>query len=310
MSPSYLSVWLLAGFCLVLTTPASVRAQDFYPPDRQPPERPVGFGGGAGSTPVEPARPAWYADAELAVLFTGAVHFNEHVAAVTGDHPVFLSPRVYLGRELENGGAVRFTYRNLTQVVFPGSAGRADSDWSSGESFTTNWLDLDYVSREYAPRDWWRVRWELGGRFVFRHEGWWGQDSYQRTESTQNFFAGGPHFGLTSNFLLGQSGWAIYSRADTAVTFGGGQSRYDSRPQQSDPWGMNVPRSERSSFGACQFDLGLQLGLMRRWQWRGRDIGLGAGVQADVLTLANLGGQVDAFGLVNVGPFARWEMRF
>jgi hypothetical protein len=71
-----------------------------------------------------------------------------------------------------------------------------------------------------------------------------------------------------------------------------------------------VSRSERSSFSACQFDLGLQLGLVRRWQWRGRDVGFGAGVQADILSIADLGGPVNAFGLVNVGPFVRWEFRF
>src|SRR5262249_53105299 len=161
--------------------------------------------------------------------------------------------------------------------------------WSSGQSFTTNWFDLDYVSREYAPADWWRLQWEAGGRIVYRHQCWWAESPYSREDTSDNFLAGGPDVGLTSQVLLGNSRGVISGRAATAVTFGGGQSTYDYRPRQPDMyWGWDVPRSERASFSACQFDLGLQLALLKRWQWRRYDLGLGAGVQADVLTLANL----------------------
>ena len=181
-------------------------------------------------------------------------------------------------------------------------------------SFSTNWFDLDYVSREFAPLDCWRVQWEAGGRFVYRREDWWTQSSYYRTDSNQDYFGGGPHLGLTSHVLLGRSGWALYGRADTAVTFGGGTANFSygpRQPQQPDSWGwVDSPRSERQTFGECQFDLGLQLGLTHRGEWRGRAIGLMAGVQADLLTRGSLSGEWNTFGIVNLGPFLRLEIGF
>lgn len=311
--------------CAILTAALvaglpSARGQDGYPPGLE--LRPLAPGAQvapepgwpAGTPLLESARPPspWYADGELAVLFTGAVHFNDYVAAVEGDRIVYLSPRVFLGRRLENGGAIRFTYRNLTEVGTTGGAPEPRGDWSSEQTFTTNWFDLDYVTREFAPLDWWRVQGEVGGRFVFRYAGSRDGDSYGRYDFSQTYFAGGPHLGLTSRLLLGQSGWALYGRADTAVTFGGGSATSRYRPLYPDAAERgDFSRSERQSYSALQFDLGLQLGLVKRWEWRGRTVGLGAGVQADVLTLGDLGGdKFNAFGLVNVGPFVRWELRY
>ena len=66
--------------------------------------------------------------------------------------------------------------------------------------------------------------------------------------------------------LVGPSGWAVYGRADTAITFGGTRATYRYRPKpQANPWGyQDSPRDDRDSAGECQFDLGLQLGLARR----------------------------------------------
>src|SRR4051812_7354677 len=112
MSPRPWFVGLLAGIGLLLAAPAG-RGQDFLPPLE--PEV-------VGPTVIETARPmpGWYANVELAVLYTAATHYNERVFAVHGDPPEYVSPRLYLGRELEGGGAIRFTYRNLTQTAFPG----------------------------------------------------------------------------------------------------------------------------------------------------------------------------------------------
>jgi hypothetical protein len=312
------SLWLLTVVGLLAAIPANALAQDHFPPGPEvgPSPTPTGPGdaglGGLTCPPLLTARPpsAWYADGEMAVLFTGAAHANERFLIVRDHNPVFVSPRVYLGRRFEGGGSVRFTYRNLTEVGQLGTTYEPEEGWSSGRTFTTNWFDLDYVSREYAPLRWWRLQCELGGRFVFRHESWWQRTPYARHDTAQNFFGGGPHFGLTSHWLLGQSGWAFYGRADTAVTFGENRGAYRYRPgEESASWGA-VPRSETGSFGEFQFDLGLQLALTRRWEWRGRSVGLGLGVQADVLTVGPLKGEFNSFGLVNVGPFLRCEVGF
>ena len=99
----------------------------------------------------------------------------------------------------------------------------------------------------------------------------------------------------------------MHARADTAVTFGAIESSHRYEPAQP---GWDPPRSDRRSSGAYQFDLGLQLGLARRGEWRGRAVGLVTGVQSDVLTRGLLDEEFGASGLVNVGPFARCELGF
>jgi hypothetical protein len=302
VSPQSWFPGLLAGIGL-LAAAASGRGQESPLPVITAPDSV----GPAGPAAVPVPTPSWYAGAEVAVLFTAATHYNEHFFAVRGTPAEFLSPRLYLGYDLDGSGSVRFTYRNLTQVDYPDGP---IPGWASGQSFTTNWIDLDYVSPEYAPTDWWRVRWEAGGRLVYRHQDWWFQNSYARTGAAENFVAGGPHIGLASVWMLGQSGWVAFGRADSALSFGDRTVTQDYQPLRPDPWGLGMSRSDRASFGASQFDLGLQFGLGRRWQWRGRDIGLAAGIQADVMSFANLHGEFAAVGLVNVGPFVRWEINF
>lgn len=314
MSPRRRYSVLLTGACLLLGLPQPARGQDVGPtaPGQPPPAAAPDLGGLVYPELFGPARPPtrWYADAELAVLVTGAVHIDREVGAVEKNNPVFVSPRVYVGRRLESGAAVRLTYRNLTQVGRLGRVDEPDGDYRSGESFTANWLDLDFVTREYALFDWWRVQAEAGGRFAHRRIGSWRRSPSDRTDSAENYFGGGPHLGLTSHLLLGRSGWAVYSRADVAITFGGTVTTYNRRPEQPDPYGWDVAESNRATAGAYQFDLGLQLGLARRGEWRGRAVGFVAGVQMDVLTAGPLGGEFSAAGLVNAGPFMRFELGF
>jgi hypothetical protein len=74
---------------------------------------------------------------------------------------------------------------------------------------------------------------------------------------------------------------------------------------------VDVPTSISNRTSELQFDLGLQLGLMKRWQLERCSVGLGVGVQADVLSMGDLGGgDFNLFGLVNVGPFLRLEIGF
>lgn len=302
MSPNRFYFGFLTGAVLFAAHAVPARGQD-APPAEPGPADPGLFG------PARPPTP-WYADAEIAVLFTTAVHFRGQFATVRDDNPVFVSPRVFLGRRLADGGAVRFTYRNLTELGRLGPAEGPDGDWASGDTFTTHWFDLDYVSREYAPLSWWRLQAEFGGRLVYGRIASWYRTPDARTDSSETYFGGGPHAGLTSHWLLGRSGWALYARADTAVTFGRTETTNRHQPLQPDEAWWDPPQSDRASRGAYQFDLGLELGLAKRGLWRGLALGLVTGVQADVLTRGSTGGEFDASGVVNAGPFLRAEVGF
>jgi hypothetical protein len=318
MSPCSRFLASLSGICLILAAPTPGHGQEGYPPGlevrpaspdvSQQVVDPAHDPGGLTCPPLfafARQQTRWYADGEMAVLFNTAVHFNGEFTTIRDNNAFYLSPRIYLGRRLESGASVRFTYRNLTEVGYVG-AGYDSPDWSSSSTFTTNWFDLDLVSREYAPLRWWRLQCELGGRFVFHHQSWTDRSSFSRYDSRQNFFGGGPHLGLMSHVLFGESGWALYGRADTAVSFGGGEATFRYQPIDFPGW----PSSERESFSAVQFDLGLQLALVRRWEWRGRAVGFGAGFQADVLSRGNLEGEFNSYGLVNIGPFLRLEVGY
>lgn len=325
MSPRRL---LVAVFC-VLGGGATSFGQGFHPADPSspppavpggpqpltaPPAQPADLGALTLPSLTETARPQtrWYADGELAVLFNTHLHFDGDFGSVQDNNSVFLAPRVYVGRRFAHGGSVRFTYRNLTEVGTTGDEVTTYGDWSSESTFTTNWFDLDYVSREFAPTSWWRFQLEGGGRMVYRYQCWGSEDTYSRYHSSQDFFGGGPHLGLTSNLLLGRSGWALYGRADTAILFGSGEVKSSYEPRRAYPGGwVQSPYSYKSSFDEYQFDLGLQLGLARRWEWRGRALGVCGGFQMDVLTRGNLnGGEHHTFGFVNMGPFFRCEFGF
>src|SRR5690242_8733160 len=145
VSPQSWFPGLLAGIGL-LAAAASGRGQESPLPVITAPDSVGPAGPAAAPVPT----PSWYAGAEVAVLFTAATHYNEHFFAVRGTPAEFLSPRLYLGYDLDGSGSVRFTYRNLTQVDYPDGP---IPGWASGQSFTTNWIDLDYVSPEYAPTD-------------------------------------------------------------------------------------------------------------------------------------------------------------
>src|SRR4051812_5931843 len=117
---------ILAGVCL-LTEQALVSrgqhagpapTQEGRPPSQDPqlfsPVAPATtdseLAGPAGSRLFETARlvSPWYADAEMAVLSTAALHFNEHVIGAGDSSPLFVSPRVFLGYRFESGSSIRF----------------------------------------------------------------------------------------------------------------------------------------------------------------------------------------------------------
>jgi hypothetical protein len=301
MLPRSLSSSLLA-LCLLIGPPATSHGQGENPPPLGPATTPA---------PVESTRETspWYADAEFAVLFNTAVHLNEQVYSVKDYNSVFVSPRVFLGYTFDGGGSARFTYRNLTEVGNAGGQGGSGYGSWSDETFTVNWFDLDYVSREYALSRGWGLRWEAGGRFVYRYSG----NSYDTPASVSEFrssyFGGGPHVGLSSRCPLGDSGWSVFGRADTSITFGGVTEDY--RTAWRSEWLTVMPTSHRTSFAAYQYDLNLQLGLVRDLQLDAYTARLGLGAQAEVLSFGDFrGGGSGTFGLVNVGPFLRGEVAY
>ncbi len=252
----------------------------------------------------------WHTDVDFAVMFNSAIQCNWGLYAASMDSPVFLSSRGFLGYRLDDGSAFRFTYRNLTQV---GGTNGDTPYYTSRSGFTTNWFDLDFVSTEFALCDAIPMQLEFGGRFVCREMTHRTGSAFLRTDSTTTFYSGGPHLGWSSNCLLGETGWAIFSRIDTAITFGGGSTRWDySFPTRSPDWLPLLPVAARNNYSALQFDLNVQLGMMRRWHLEHCDIGLGFGGQLDVLSLGDLGDGpgFDLVGLVNLGPYFRLEIGY
>lgn len=318
----------LAAVCLLFVTPLVGRGEIITPVPVVP--------------PAEAAPSPWHVDAEFAVLFNVAMQRDGYLyspvaltssVAQTGlstsmpmiwpgpsakdNNPVFVSPRVFVSYDFGECGSARLTYRNLTKAGTMNNAeGWPYADWSSRRTFTVNWVDLDYVSAEFAPADGWRLRCEAGGRFVHSYNGYRDESPYWRGDTTFTYFGGGPHLGLTSNCRLGDSGWDLFARADAGVTFGGRDAEYRSEAKSLPYQDVALtigPYTYRTSTSAYQFDFNLQLGTMRRCQLAGYDVGLGFGVQAEVLsfgTLDNGGGSPGTFGFVNVGPFLRSEVLF
>jgi hypothetical protein len=281
-------------------------AQDFPPPEPAVETSPPGD---ACPTPFLTARKPtpWFADAETAVLFRAFHHVNDHFDRIDRDlETIAVSPRVYLGYRFESGDAIRFSYRNLTEwQLQQDRTGYAKSD----RGLNVNWFDLDLVTREFAPLTCWRIQAELGGRFVYNHQ-WYDIDSdWANSEFRSDYFGGGPHVALTSNLLMGESGWSLYGRADAAITFGGVWNKQTTvyRPPYdylgNDDW--------TSSSSAAQLDVDLQLALMKRWQTERCGFGFGVGVQADLLTMFRWDeDNSGSFGLGYVGPFVRFEADF
>lgn len=259
--------------------------------------------------PIRPVSP-WYLDAESALLVNVAMHFNTSVSSVGGDNAVYASSRLFLGYGFESGGSIRLTYRNLTEVGRLGWDGSGDG-WSADTNFNANWIDLDFVTREYCLRPGWNVQVEAGARFATRRSGWEYQGQNLREDYTQTYYGGGPHLGLVSRCCLGCSGWTLFNRADTAVTFGSGKMKYNYTPLQADLATFGLPTMRADSHGECQFDLNLQMGLMNRWELERCAVGVGFGVQAEVLSMGALDHDYfDMYGFVNVGAFLRCEVNF
>jgi hypothetical protein len=166
--------------------------------------------------------PGWFASAEMGV-FRSDLH---KAVAFDTDRPKeswLVSPRATFGYQFDYGGAVLATYQYL------GDSARVERDLSFLEAgavvrisaaIDLHWLDLDYRTRGFVPTPWWRLHEQLGGRLLFQDHEFHGESPFNYYHTTDHFFAGGPHLGLDSAALLGDTGLTLFGRADMGFLFG------------------------------------------------------------------------------------------
>jgi hypothetical protein len=243
----------------------------------------------------------------------GVFRSDLHKAVAIGsDQPReawLVSPRATLGYQFGYGGAVLATYQYL------GDSARADTDLSafqpgavvsSRAAIDLHWLDLDYRTAEYAPTPWWRLHGQAGGRLLFQDYDFRSEEAIfrYRDQATDHFFAGGPHLGLDNAFLPGDSGLALFGRADVGFLFGEHWFKYGSDYGDSG-WHNTSHHSEND------LELRLEGGVNWTASCLGRWLRLSTGYQyQERFYLAPLHGG-DPFSLFRShGPFARCELSF
>jgi hypothetical protein len=278
------------------------------PPPSGPPV-PVGPPPPAAPEPVLPPDAAacacptwsgWYVGADVAVLwpsvdlhFTGDGRFDLNATA---------SPRAWVGYQFEQGSSIRLAYRNLDSsgnLVLP-LAGEGDLQ-TAHVNLDANWVDLDYVSRDYTWCGSGRFAWELGGRFTS-----WDLDARAEDFSglfavKTRYFGGGPHLGLDAAWLFGDDGWALFSRLDGALTFGDDRSRPQLQVAGPIPVDLSLPDRRRSETEA---DLVFQVGLSWTHAFHSSWVHVAGGLQVEGWGFRREDPPLfPARGVAAVGPF-------
>jgi hypothetical protein len=219
------------------------------------------------------------------------------------------SPRAVLGYRFDCGGAVRLSYQNLT------SEGNTDLEIPSfgiqtlNTTLNMNWVDLDYLSREYAPTPYWRLQWELGARIMDRFLGLHAADPSGSLGAGSTFVGAGPHFGGGTSWLLGESGWAIFGCLDGAVVFGSDRWHVASAPAASYP---DLPLGFAKHRGETETDMNLELGVSWTTCVHSCWLRLGCGLEVEGMAFD----KDDKYGLypfrsvVSAGPFLRCQIGF
>jgi hypothetical protein len=222
------------------------------------------------------------------------------------------SPRVFLGYRFCNGGAFRLAYRNLASSGSDelGLPGIGFQDLHT--RLDLNRVDLDFVSREYAPTTHWRLQWELGARLANRFQDERAADPTGRLHIGSDFFGAGPHAGITATWLIGDSGWAWFTRLDGAILFGSDRfhGTFDPSDPLSDacvpPFGFSRRRSETESDGNIETGFSWTK-CTERYLVR-----LSGGIQVEGWSI-NKDDQNGLFPFAqvsSVGPFIRCELGF
>jgi hypothetical protein len=253
--------------------------------------------------------PGWFVGAEVSLLRPQVR--VEHPSETNIDLDWTVSPWVYLGYRFCNGGAFRLAYRYLAS---DGTTDLGIPDLGTQELHTRldlNRVDLDYVSREYAPTTHWRLGWELGARLANRFQDEWGTDPSGSVHVGSSFFGAGPHAGVRATWLIGDSGWAWFTRLDGAVLFGSDRfhATFEPVPGLDDffgPFGFSRRRSETESDGSLETGLSWTACSPRCW------LRLSGGLRVEGWTVDkdDADGLFPFRGVSSVGPFFRCELGF
>ena len=261
----------------------------------------------AAPCPCPPAWSGWYAGADVTALWP-SVHLN-----FTGNGRLDLdataSPRAWLGYQFEQGGSVRLTYRNLSSsgnflFALPDGGGSQEVD----VDLDAHWVDLDYVSRDYVWCGSGRFAWELGGRFTSRDLDAKAADFSGLFAVKTSYLGGGPHFGLDTAWLFGDSGLALFARFDGAVTFGEDRSRPGIQTPGPFAIDLSLPSQHRSE---VEGDLVVQLGVSWTRSYPTSWLHVAGGVQAEGWAFRHEDPPLfPSHGVASIGPFLGVEVGY
>ena len=261
-------------------------------------------------SPLDPgftSPPGWFAGVDVGLL-RPRVRL-ENPSCVDSDLNWTVSPRGILGYRFDCGGAVQLSYQNLTSHGNMDLEIPAFGTQTLNADLNANWADLDYVSREYAPTTHWRLQWELGARIMDRFLGLQAADPSGSLGAGSTFVGAGPHFGGSTSWLLGESGWAIFGRLDGAMVFGSDRWHVASAPAISYP---ALPLGFAKRRGETETDMNLDLGVSWTTCVTSYWLRFAGGLEVEGMAFE----KEDKYGLypfrsvVSAGPFLRCQIGF
>jgi hypothetical protein len=260
---------------------------------------------------------AWFAGVEVG-LFHAVNPVGTFVTGANVKMDFTAEPRVELGYRFDDGGALRVAWRAISssgtgKALYPDS-GAPDPHLH----LEVNTADLDYVSGAVPGLLREQLSFEAGLRFASKLLDSRGGDGYDQL-SVRSLFAGtGPHFGLTSWRSFERGGFALFSRFDVALVFGGEQDRSAFAPLPSAGYGGSPVATfshwDPRVVGDATAQLGVSwAGTVRERLWvrtalgvEAEYVGFGAGQLADFSN-----NNVHALdGVLSVGPFFHCEIAY
>jgi hypothetical protein len=263
---------------------------------------------GPGEAPeVESAAepPSWFVNAELGILRPTASFVSD-----IGGHADLNwapSPRVELGYLFGDGGGIRLGYRYLSSQ----GVSALVPDETDRTTLEAHWIDLDYVSRVYAPTERGRLQWEVGPRVVGRYLKIQAEAPFTVVTEPTSFWGVGPYVGADLWYLCDSSGLALFCHLDAAATFGtdrahltGATGGFFGDPPVS--VNLSAHRTE------AEVDLNAEVGLGWFHSFAASCVRLKAGVQVEdwLLNGKSNPGFFPYRGQGTVGPFVRCEFCF